>query len=112
MIDWDRVESLRQEVGADAFDDIADLFLEEVEPVIERLERAPDPARFEQDLHFLKGSAVNLGFASFGALCQQGERLAATGQAGRIDIAAVIDLYRSSRRVFLDGRSPGLRAFG
>jgi histidine phosphotransfer protein HptB len=112
MIDWDRVESLRDEVGAEAFDEVAELFLDEVDPVISRLETSPDPACLEQDLHFLKGSALNLGFADFGALCQEGERLAASGEAGKINVMALVELYRKSRDAFLAARAPGLRATG
>lgn len=100
MIDWDRVDELRDEIGFDDFCEVVELFLEEVDEVIERLIIAPDPALYEQDLHFLKGSALNLGFRDFGALCATGER-AAAANAGNIDIPAVIECYQSSRSQFL-----------
>ena len=68
MIDWERVADLRSEVGEDDFFEVVDMFLEEVEEVIDRLTSSPEPARFEDDLHFLKGSALNLGFRHFSAL--------------------------------------------
>lgn len=103
MIDWTRVNELRNEIGDDGFSEVVELFLDEVEEVIARLENAPDPRSFEQDLHFLKGSAWNLGFAAFGALCQSGERRAAQGQAATVDMAAVLASYAASKDCFLAG---------
>ncbi|HQY42788.1 MAG TPA: Hpt domain-containing protein [Paracoccaceae bacterium] len=103
MIDWTRVNELRNEIGDDGFSEVVELFLDEVEEVIARLENAPDPRSFEQDLHFLKGSAWNLGFAAFGVLCQSGERRAAQGQAATVDMAAVLASYAASKDCFLAG---------
>ncbi|MGB3379572.1 MAG: Hpt domain-containing protein [Allopontixanthobacter sediminis] len=103
MIDWDHVEELRAEIGDDGFCEVVDLFLEEVELVVDRLEAAPDPATFEQDLHFLKGSAWNLGFAEFGSLCMAGEKLAGDGRAAGIDIREITRSYRASRVTFMAG---------
>ena len=41
MIDWTRVDELRNEVGNDDFLEVAELFLEEVDEVISRLTDAP-----------------------------------------------------------------------
>lgn len=96
MIDWGRVETLFEEIGGEDFREVVQIFLEETDIVIARLETTPDPARFEEDLHFLKGSALNLGFAEMAALCQEGERMAARGEAEAVDIAAVLASYRAS----------------
>jgi len=100
MIDWQRVDELRDEIGADDFAEVVDLFLEEVAEVIVRLETAPAPASFEAELHFLKGSALNLGFRKLGKLCADGETLAASGAADAVDIGAVIDAYKTSIKEF------------
>lgn len=100
MIDWERVETLFEEIGGEDFCEVVQIFLEETDIVIDRLESAPDPARFEEDLHFLKGSALNLGFAEMAVLCQQGERMAARGTAEAIDIGAVLQSYRISVAAF------------
>ena len=55
MISWERVNELRNEIGAEDFQEVVELFLEEVEEVIERLRQTPDPTSYEADLHFLKG---------------------------------------------------------
>ncbi|WP_460272974.1 Hpt domain-containing protein [Celeribacter sp. ULVN23_4] len=101
MIDWNRVADLRNEVGPDDFREVVDLFLEEVDDAIERMKTAPNPARLEQDLHFLKGSSLNLGFAAFSALCRDGEIAARKGQADRINLTAIFNSYAQSRAEFL-----------
>ncbi len=110
MIDWERVADLRAEVGEDDFAEVVELFLEEVEEVIARLRVAPDIARYEEDLHFLKGSALNLGFQSFSGLCQIGEKQAAQGQAHLIEIGQVIEAYGQSKLVFLQDLPKAHRA--
>ncbi len=102
MIDWDRVAQLREEVGPDDFGEVVELFLEEVDEATRRLRERPDPGRYEDDLHFLKGSALNLGFASFGALCQAGERQAKEGRALEVDLKPILDCYEASRQEFLE----------
>lgn len=102
MIDWERVATLRDEVGEDSFDEVVALFLEEVDDVVARLHSAPDPERLESDLHFLKGGALNLGLQKLGQLCQAGERMAASGHAAAVDVTEVVTLYAESRRLFLE----------
>jgi histidine phosphotransfer protein HptB len=102
MIDWARVTELREEIGDDGFGEVVELFLDEVEDVIRRLATAPDPLRFEDDLHFLKGSAWNLGFRELGRLCQAGERRAADGD-NAIDIAEILASYGRSKDAFVRG---------
>lgn len=101
MIHWSRVNELREEVGAEDFDEVVDLFLEEVEEVIDRLRENADLAQLEQDLHFLKGSALSLGFADFSDLCQDGERKSANGQADSVDLPAIITGFAKSKLVFI-----------
>jgi HPt (histidine-containing phosphotransfer) domain-containing protein len=100
MIDWSRVRELKDEVGADAFEEVVELFLEEVEEVILRLQGG-ERSQLEQDLHFLKGSALNLGFQNFSDLCLNGERLSSEGQASRVDVAKILQSYAASKTVFL-----------
>ena len=100
MIDWPRVRELKEEVGEDGFEEVIELFLEEVEEVISKLETG-DRSQLEQDLHFLKGSALNLGFQNFSNLCLDGERMSANGQASDVDVALIIDSYHKSKATFL-----------
>ena len=101
MIDWPRVKELREEVGAEDFGEVVDLFLEEVEEVISKLSENLDRAQLEQDLHFLKGSALSLGFQAFSTLCQDGESKSALGQADTVDVPAIITEFQTSKTTFI-----------
>ncbi|MDJ0628483.1 MAG: Hpt domain-containing protein [Rhodobacter sp.] len=101
MIDWQRVDELRDEVGAEDFLEVVDIFLEEVDEVAERLRQAPDPATYEAELHFLKGSALNLGFDALGSLCAEGERMSAEGDAANVDLTCILSAYETSKTEFL-----------
>ncbi|WP_323779159.1 Hpt domain-containing protein [Leisingera sp.] len=100
MIDWPRVTELREEVGAEDFEEVVEIFLEEVEEVISKLQDG-DRSQLEQDLHFLKGSALNLGFDEFSALCLDGERKSAQGEADDVDVPAIITNFQTSKSAFL-----------
>ncbi|KIC18241.1 MULTISPECIES: Hpt domain-containing protein [unclassified Leisingera] len=104
MIDWPRVTELREEVGAEDFGEVVEIFLEEVEEVIGKLEGG-DRGQLEQDLHFLKGSALNLGFDEFSSMCLDGERRSAQGGADGVDVPAIIANFQASKSVFLTGLS-------
>lgn len=100
MIHWPRVVELRDEVGPEDFDEVVDLFIEEVQEVIERLQQSVELSELEKDLHFLKGSALSLGFEDFSTLCQDGERKSASGEAALVDVAAIISSFETSKRIF------------
>jgi len=99
MIDWDRVAELRSEIGAEGFAEVLELFLDEVENVVMNLGRRP--GKLGDELHFLKGSAWNLGFRDFGAMCQDGERRCSAGHAEQVDVSAVIECYGRSKDQFM-----------
>lgn len=100
MISWDRVNELKDEIGEEEFAEVAEMFLEEVDEVIERLRTTPEPAQYEQDLHFLKSSSLNLGFEALSKLCGEGELLAAQGKAETVDLGPVFDTYDASKQAF------------
>jgi histidine phosphotransfer protein HptB len=102
MIDWARVDELRSEIGQDDFMEVVDMFLEEADGVIVQLTAPPDLSQVESQLHFLKGSALNLGLTDLAALCQDGERLATIGGAAAVNLQQVADVYSASRKLFLD----------
>jgi HPt (histidine-containing phosphotransfer) domain-containing protein len=109
MIDWMRVKELRDEVGAEDFDEVVDLFLEEVEEVTERMKTTFDLTTLEGDLHFLKGSALSIGFSEFASLCQGGETASGQGHAGDVDVGAILTSYDASKVIFLN-ELPGVLA--
>lgn len=110
MIDWSRIKSLRDEVGADDFDEVVEIFIEEVSEMIDRLRSAPQVDSLGEDLHALKGSALNLGFTDFSDLCQKGETLAANGRSTEIVLEPILDCYDTSKAAFLSGLAMGAAA--
>lgn len=101
MIDWARVQELKDEIGEDDFAEVAEMFMSEVEEVIARLRISPDPSGYEHDLHFLKSSALNLGFSQMSALCQDGESRSAAGQADTVRLAPIFEAYDAAKEEFL-----------
>ena len=84
MIDWDRIRALRVDIGAEAFEEVLDLFLEEVESGLAELDDDMAEAQRRERLHFVAGSALNLGFAALAVLCQSAERGGKSVSAGEI----------------------------
>ncbi len=111
MIDWKRVTELREEIGNDDFEEVVDLFLEEVEEVLDRLSANAHPERLEDEFHFLKGCALNLGFRDFSNLCRDGEYAAASGAASGADIPAVLASFEQSKAVFLQNNQMAAASF-
>lgn len=109
MIDWDRVRELRSEIGPEDFDEVVSLFLEEADDAIARLSGEVGAKALAADLHFLKGAALNLGFASLSGLCQEGERRAGLGDMST-DLAAVRAAYAGCRAEFEAGAAQAFAA--
>ncbi|MFT4716231.1 MAG: HPt (histidine-containing phosphotransfer) domain-containing protein [Paracoccaceae bacterium] len=107
MINWNRVRELEQDVGAEVIGEIVELFLEEVEGVIELLRAGNRGGSLAEDMHFLKGSALSLGFDRFGSMCGEGERLAANGQSDSVPVSAILAAYDVSKVEFLARMPPG-----
>lgn len=103
MIDWTRIAELRAEIGDEDLQEVVGLFLQETDEVVARLAGANAVQTLEADLHFLKGSALNLGFSALADLCQQGERNAARGNGAVVVLDSVIALYHQSKSTFLAG---------
>jgi HPt (histidine-containing phosphotransfer) domain-containing protein len=101
MIDWDRIRALREEVGPEDFDEVVELFLMEVDAEIDALHSIEREGGLGEKLHFLKGSAMNLGFSDFSSLCQAGESRLSEDRAAPIDLEAILASYRASRDQFL-----------
>ena len=102
MIDWNRVVELRDEIGCDDFDEIVALFLSEVEERLTILEQHSTKQEIGDDLHFLKGSALNLGFVEFAKLCSDGETCVQNDGA-LVCTNAIQSAYAESKDIFLRG---------
>ena len=110
MIDWTRVASLKAEIGDEDFDEIVPLFIEEVSEITERLREQLDLNTLEEDLHCLKGSAMNLGFSEFAELCNTGESMSSKGNAAAVDVTAILASFERSKEAFLAGLQDGIAA--
>ena len=80
---------------------MVEIFLEEVEETIDAISKVVPQDQIEGHLHFLKGSALNLGFAEFSDLCQSGESAAAQGNFSEISLPDVVGSYQRSKAEFL-----------
>ncbi|RMD88825.1 MAG: Hpt domain-containing protein [Alphaproteobacteria bacterium] len=101
MIDWNRVQELRDEVGAEDFDDVVEVFLAEMDEIMERLGTAEEAVVSSDELHFLKGSALNLGFRALGALCADSEQALRESAVAGAPAAPLLRCYGESRAEFL-----------
>ncbi|SDD99224.1 Hpt domain-containing protein [Paracoccus isoporae] len=104
MIDWNRVEALREELGEADFAPVAELFLDEIESTVMRICQG-DAAQMETDFHFLKGCAANLGFSSFAEICQQGEAALRAGGGGGVALEPLLECYAATKREFIAGQA-------
>ena len=102
MIDWTRIEALRDEVGAEALPEIVALFLDETGEAVDGLRAivsgAAAPAEapgMAARMHFLAGSAGQLGLTRMRALAAGAESAARDGQA--VDPAPVVAAYDAAR---------------
>ncbi|MEM8554412.1 MAG: Hpt domain-containing protein [Pseudomonadota bacterium] len=100
MLDWSRIEELREEVGEDAFGEVVDLFLDEVSDTLGQLDSHDTPAAMEEAMHFLKGASLNLGFSALSELCAKGETDARAGALAAVDVGAVRQCYQATAEAF------------
>ena len=102
MINWERVSELREEVGAEDFDEVVELFLTEVDEEIGALSEDTPRDGLAEKLHFLKGSALSLGFTEFSGLCQTVETALTKDPASSFDLQGLHAIYATSRSTFLN----------
>ena len=93
MIDRERLQELRREIGDEDFSDVVAMFLEEMGETLAGLLAEPGAADADA-LHGLRGSALNLGFSDFAAACTQAETRVAKGAA--VDVVHLDWLFRQS----------------
>ncbi|MDD9923366.1 MAG: Hpt domain-containing protein [Boseongicola sp.] len=102
MLDFDRLDELKKEVGEEDFHDILSLFFEEFEESLAQLITA-SPSQQSETLHFLKGSAMNIGLSKVSELCRTGEEALKAG-ATSVDPVKIQDAYDASRSALLEAR--------
>lgn len=101
FIDWSRIDELRDEMGEDDVIEIAALFVDEVSDGVAALDSS-DPQRLAEQLHAVRGAALNLGFSRLAALAGSGE--AEPGSADLAELRACCDTSIAA----LQERLPGL----
>ncbi|MGS4945245.1 Hpt domain-containing protein [Meridianimarinicoccus sp. RP-17] len=106
-MDWNRLDELRTEVGADALGEVLALFLEETDDMAMRLAGGGDPATLGDDLHFMKGAALNLGFDVLADACRAAETALRADGPAAVDVAAILDSYAAAKAE-LHAREPAL----
>jgi HPt (histidine-containing phosphotransfer) domain-containing protein len=97
MIDRERLAELRHEVGTDDLTEVIALFCEEVEETLDRIITHPS-ASLGDDLHFLKGSALNIGMSEVGQLCLEAEKAWRKDAPSLPDIATIAQAFRKARQ--------------
>ena len=98
MINQSRLDELREEVGPDDLAEVIELFCEEVEEVLAALDATTQESLPDQ-LHFLKGSALNIGLDQVGELCRMEEQRLKTDPDRPPDVAAIRQAYADARQV-------------
>jgi HPt (histidine-containing phosphotransfer) domain-containing protein len=93
VIDRDRLNALRTDIGEEDFADVAYLFVHEIGEKLTSLQAAPGAATAD-DFHFLRGSAVNLGLTHFAEACTTAEGACRAGQPP--DIAGVAAAFAAA----------------
>jgi len=99
MIDWNRITELESEVGEEDFAEVIEMFFEEVEEVLSRL-GSSTPKSLAQDLHFLKGSALNIGMVRVSDLCRYGEACLRQVPPAIVDIDTIRAAFLETKAEF------------
>ncbi|GHA49205.1 nickel transporter [Amylibacter ulvae] len=104
MIDWAQIQQLEEDVGTEDLAEVTEVFLEEVDEAIDALRGVVslENSDMASALHFLKGSAANLGFVIFANLCSQGEQLANDGVGETVNLETIVTTYDQSKLQFMN----------
>ena len=97
MINTARIDELREEVGPNDLDEVIELFCEEVEEVLATLPETPQ-SEIPAQLHFLKGSALNIGLDQVSDLCRTEELRLKSDPTTVPDIGAIRQAYDAARQ--------------
>lgn len=100
MINTARIQELKDEVGEDDLIEVIELFCDEVEEVLDILDTSSQndlPAQ----LHFLKGSALNIGLDAVSELCRTEEIRLKSDPTVLPDIGAIRSAYVEAKSALL-----------
>lgn len=105
MLNWQRISELKDEVGDDDFAEVFCLFCDEVEGVLDVLEGST-PNELAERLHFLKGSALNIGFESLSSLCKAAEMRLRDDPGASPDLVEIRRAYEAEKAALESGAAP------
>lgn len=91
MIDWQRIEELKEDFGPDGLEDLLPVFVEEIQTAIAELSSDCGNQDIAAKAHFIKGSAANLGLTELTKLCAEIE-----SGIEKPDAPALSDLFSKS----------------
>lgn len=100
MIDWDRITELKNDMGQDEFPALVSIFLDEVENALSNLNGQTAP--IEADFHFLKGSALTLGFQDLAKLASAGEIALHQDADAQVEVSPIAKAYDLEKRELLE----------
>ena len=103
MIDWARINELKAEVGEDAVTEVVEIFFEEVDDAMEALGSAATPDALADALHFLKGSAQNVGMTDVSDACAAQEGEVRAGIRTTADMSAIRSALDTARTDLMEG---------
>lgn len=103
MINWNRINDLTNDIGAENIDEVIEVFLEEVEDVLATLKADCSMNDLRHARHFLRGSAMNLGFDELGKLCTSEDPAGFTNVETAAFIGKMKSVYDASKTEFLSG---------
>jgi HPt (histidine-containing phosphotransfer) domain-containing protein len=92
-IDWNHLNSLRDDIGAEDFADVVLLFFAEIGEKLDEMRNSEDQPT-PDDFHFLRGSAANLGFVDLVNACQRAESACLNGT--QPDLTAIMRTYEDA----------------
>lgn len=96
MLNQSRIDELKAEVGEDDFAEVVELFCEEMDEVFDDIAHA-NPTKLRECLHFLKGSALNVGLETVGNLCINAENTLASNEEAAVDLDELRSIYEQSK---------------
>jgi HPt (histidine-containing phosphotransfer) domain-containing protein len=79
-----------------------EIFLEEVDEALGRLFRSDDGA-IAKDLHFIKGSALNIGLTEVSSICRSVETKLREAPARDADLRAIQTAFHKAKLEFASG---------
>ncbi|MBD3679756.1 MAG: Hpt domain-containing protein [Rhodobacteraceae bacterium] len=103
MIDWKRIDELRSQVGPDDLPGLLAEFMTEMEQGLAELSLDEPAPKIAANLHFLRGSALNIGLRQLAALCQNYEDAANRGNPPTGAPERLRASYRTAKSALLQG---------